>query len=161
MFGLGKKSKTKKVFDLINQDQHFSTTKAELIFRQKDIEEIFNLSADVDTTVTLALLWHQAILAKRMEAQAPYDDIAREFVELAKSKGSSAETMVEQEAEGYVSAAKHYGNTIAEKLESGRIVANSKVREFCASQAEIMLASWMKYRIKLISAFEELNARKS
>lgn len=154
MFGLGKKNKIDKVFSLVNQDKHFSRTKAENIFRREDIENLYKLSSDIDTTVTLVLLMHQSVFAQRMEAKAPYDEIAKEFIELAKEKGSDARTLVEREVDGYVESAKHYGNTIAEKLESGRMVSNQDVREFCASHAETMLASWVKYRLNLISALE-------
>lgn len=157
MFGFGKKEKINKVFSLLNQDQHFSNTKAEDYFHREDVEKIYRLSSDVNTTVALALLLQQSIFAQRMEEQAPYDDIAKELVDIAREKEADAKTMVEQEADDYVESAKQYGVILSNKLESGKIVSNLDVREFCVKQAQTMLTRWMRYRIKLISAFEAIN----
>ena len=158
MFGFGKNNKIDKVFKLVNQSDHFSKVKAEQIFKRADIEKIFDLSSDVNTTVTLTLLWHQTVFAQRMESESPYEEVVQSWYDVAAEKDSDVKTLIEQEADGYVESAKFYGNNIADKLESGRIVSNLGVREFCANNAELMLASWMKYRMKLLSAFDEYQA---
>jgi len=155
MFGFSRSNKIDKVFKQVNQSEHFSKVKAEKIFQRADIERIFNLSSDVNTTVTLTLLWHQTVFAQRVEAESPYEEVVQSWYDVAAEKESDVKTLIEQEADGYVDSAKFYGNNIADKLESGRIVSNSEVREFCANNAEILLVSWMKYRMKLMSAFDE------
>ncbi|MFW1261740.1 hypothetical protein ACEV74_22345 [Vibrio parahaemolyticus] len=157
MFGFGKKKKIDRVFSLLNQDVHFSSVKAENIFERQYISGLYELSSDVDTTVTLALLEHQSVFAQRMETQAPYDDIVEEFIALAAEKDTDAKSLIEQEGERYIESAKFYGNSIADKLDNGRIVSSAAIREFCANHAEVMLASWIKYRLNLLSAFARLS----
>ncbi len=154
MFGFGRSNKIKKVYYLINQSDIFSNIQAENVFPKKLIDDLFSLSNDVNTTVTIALLDHQAIFAQRFANEAPYKETVESFFEVAKEKELDAETIIKQEARDYIESAKLYGNRIADKLETGKIVANYEVREFCADKAELMLTSYMRYRINLISVYD-------
>lgn len=162
MLGFGKKHKIEKVYDLINEDKNYiSSKKAETIFLHKDIVDIFNLSGDVTTTATLALLWQESELAKRMAEEATFEKIANGFIEKAEVENKSAKILIDQEADRIISVTKQYGESISEMLDSGRIVGNKDVREYCATKITILLSGWMRYRLKLESAFEEIKSRSS
>ena len=155
MFGFGK-SKIEKVFDQLNMTTHFSNTPAERIFQRSDIEKIYYLSSDVNTTVQLTLLMHQAIFAQRMHEQAPKVDIAKGYIDAAKEKNQDAETLMEVDLDGQVEAAKLYCETITEQLENGRIRSNIDVRHFCDKYCTLMLTSWVLYRSEVNASFINL-----
>ena len=158
MFGFGK-DKVDKVFDQLNKTHFFQTTPAQNIFRRQDIKNIYDLSADVTTTVYLTLLLHQATFAKRMETETNKTDIAGDYFDLAKQQNRDAEEVMEEDLGEQVKSAKGYCDGITSLLEDGEIRPNRDVGEFCDKYCTQLLTSWMIYRVDVRAEFHSIKER--
>ena len=155
MFGFGK-DKVDKVFDELNKTQFFQTRPAQNIFRRQDIKNIYDLSADLKTTVCLTLLLHQASFAKRMETETNKTDIAGDYFDLAARQNRDAEEVMEEDLREQVESAKGYCDDITSLLEDGEIRRNRDVGEFCDKYCTQLLTSWMMYRLEVRAAFHSI-----
>src|SRR5450631_1114062 len=122
MFDFNKQTKIPDIFALLNQrvDPAFQIT-SEAMFSREYIEQILKLSGDVRTTVELALLAWESQLAERMAANATYDLIVREFINLAANSGTDAQDSVRDDVDGQVEAAKAYAENIARMFDDREI----------------------------------------
>ena len=96
-----------------------------------------------------------------MEANATYDAIARDLVDVATREGKNPEALLTTEIDGQVEAAKVYGENVAQMFDRGEIVDNRKVRQFAAEKATTMLAAWHLNRLRLRSAYETISPSKT
>jgi hypothetical protein len=158
MFDFNKQTKIPDIFALLNQrvDPAFQIT-SEAMFSREYIEQILKLSGDVRTTVELALLAWESQLAERMAANATYDLIVREFINLAANGGTDAQDSVRDDVDGQVEAAKAYAENIARMFDDREIVGCRSVREFAAEKATAMLSAWMLYRVRMFAAYQDVN----
>lgn len=161
MFGFFKKTNSEidEIYWLLNMalaDEGVGKKSAEHLFQRDDLEELFNLGKNTATAAELALLWRQSIFAERMLEQASFNDIAKEYIEIADQKNKTADELIETECDGYIESAKAYGERLAVLLDSGTLTDDHKVRDFCASHATSMLACWIRYRLKLREALMEV-----
>jgi hypothetical protein len=158
MFDFNKQTKIPDIFALLNLrvDPAFKIT-SEVMFSRVYIEQILKLSGDVRTTVELALLAWESQLAERMAANATYDLIVREFIDLAAKNGTDAQDSVRDDVDGQVEAAKAYAEKITRMFDSREIVDSGSVRAFAAEKGSAMLASWMLYRVRMFAAYQAIN----
>jgi hypothetical protein len=156
MFGIGKKAKIDRIYELLNElIGNTSKKKAEFLVEREALEELFNLTGDIDTTVVLVMLKREAFTAEGMKNNAPFDEIARELIEHANGNRFSIEEITEKETDGMVEAAKTYADNIVQMLDNGQMVANEAVRQYCAEHLTTMLGSWQIYRLKLQKAISD------
>jgi len=156
MFEIGKKAKIDRIYELLNELLgSTSKEKAEFLVEREPLEELFDLSRDIDTTVVLVMTKRQAFIAEGMKNNAPFDEIARELIEHANENRLSIEEITESETDGMVEEAKTYADNIAQMLDNGQIVANEAVRHYCAEHLTTMLASWQIYRLRLQKAISD------
>jgi hypothetical protein len=115
----------------------------------------------VGTTVELALLGWESKIAEGMAASATYDAVARELIDTATKNGTNAADISTQQVNGLVESAKAYTENIAKLFEGGEIVDNRAIREFAAERATAMVSAWMIYRLRLLTAYENINPAKN
>jgi hypothetical protein len=158
MFDFNKQTKIPDIFALLNLrvDPAFKIT-SEAMFSRVYIEQILKLSGDVRTTVELALLAWESQLAERTAANATYDLIVREFIDLAVKNGTDAQDSVRDDVDGQVEAAKAYAENIARMFDGREIVDSRSVRAFAAEKATAMLSAWMLYRVRMFAAYQDVN----
>lgn len=158
MFGFGKKKHISDVYRLLNNHHEMSAhkTKAEDLFGKDDIERIFDMSGDINTTVTLVLLMMQSVFAERFFQGAPYEETARWASEEAPIDGLSARQWIETDTASQISAAKEYADSFKIKVENGLVHSNREVILFANDRIERMLCSWDAYREKMITTYDEL-----
>jgi hypothetical protein len=158
MFDFNKQTKIPDIFALLNLrvDPAFKIT-SEVMFSRVYIEQILKLSGDVRTTVELALLAWESQLAERMAANATYDLIVREFIDLAAKNGTDAQDSVRDDVDGQVEAAKAYAENITRMFDGREIVDSRSVRAFAAEKVTAMLSAWTLYRVRMFAAYQDVN----
>ncbi len=153
MFGFGNRSIVDRIYSLLEERRVEGQPSARQRFHRDDLVSLWKMCEHDQTCVEMVLLFGESEFSKRYVDQIAYQKLVAEIIELAGQAGVDAGQRVEEEGDQAYSTAKAYADNIADMLENGTMVGPFEVRQFCANQATSMMASWIKYRLRLQSAY--------